>query len=84
MKAYIGADDESGLAHTVVSTAANVSDISQTAALMYGKETRMGADAGYVGVTKRDEVQKKLQDMPQEVRWRIAKCRKPIKEMAEG
>ncbi len=51
---------------------------------MYGEETRMGADAGYVGVTKRDEVQKKLQDMPQEVRWRIAKRRKPIKEMAEG
>lgn len=31
---------------------------------MHGEETRMGADAGYVGVTKRDEVQKKLQDMP--------------------
>lgn len=84
MKAHIGADDESGLVHTVVSTAANVSDISQTAALMHGEETRMGADAGYVGVTKRDEVQKKLQNMPQKVSWRIAKRRKPIKEMAEG
>lgn len=84
MKAHIGADDESGLVHTVVSTAANVSDISQTAVLMHGEETRMGADAGYVGVTKRDEVRKKLQDMPKEVRRRIAKRRKPIKEMAGG
>jgi IS5 family transposase len=45
MKAHIGADDQSGLVHTVVSTAANVSDISQAAALLHGNETRIGADA---------------------------------------
>ena len=28
MKAHIGCDDQSGLVHTVISTAANVSDIS--------------------------------------------------------
>lgn len=83
MKAHIGADDESGLVHTVVSTAANVSDISQTAELLHGEETRVGADAGYVGATKREEVQKKLEAMPNEVRWRIAKRRKPIREMEE-
>jgi len=83
MKAHIGADDESGLVHTVVSTAANVSDISQTAELLHGEESRVGADAGYVGVTKREEMQKKLQTMPHEVRWYIAKRRKPIREMAE-
>jgi len=60
MKAHIGADDQSGLAHTVISTAANVSDISQTAALLHGEEQRVGADAGYVGVEKRAEVQDKL------------------------
>ncbi len=32
MKARIGVDADSGLVHTVVSTAANISDISQTAA----------------------------------------------------
>jgi len=84
MKAHIGADDESGLVHTVVSTAANVSDISQTAELLHGEEIRVGADAGYVGVTKREEVQKKLQAMPHEVRWYIAKRRKPIRQMEEG
>ena len=84
MKAHIGADDQSGLVHTVISTAANVSDISQTAALLHGEEKRVGADAGYVGVEKRDEVQDKLKTMTYEVTWRIAKRRKPIKAMVEG
>jgi IS5 family transposase len=83
MKAHIGADDESGLVHTIVSTAANVSDISQTAELLHGEEVRVGADAGYVGAVKREEVQKKLEAMPHEVRWYIAKRRKPIREMEE-
>lgn len=83
MKAHIGADDESGLVHTVVSTAANVSDISQTAGLLHGGETRVGADAGYVGAVKREEVQKKLETMPREVNWNIAKRRKPLREMEE-
>ncbi len=60
MKAHIGADEQSGLIHTVVSTAANVSDISQTAHLMQGEETCIGGDAGYVGAPKREEGQAKL------------------------
>ena len=50
MKAHIGVDRDSGLVHTVVSTAANVSDISQTPELLHGQETELWADAGYVGV----------------------------------
>lgn len=84
MKAHIGADEASGLVHTVVSTAANVSDISQAANLMHGKEDCVGADAGYVGVAKREEVQAKLQGRTDELKWRIAKRRKPLKEMACG
>ena len=45
--------------------------------------TRVGEDAGYVGAVKREEVKKKLEAMPHEVRWYIAKRRKPIREMAE-
>lgn len=84
LKAHIGADEQSGLVHTVVSTAANVSDISQTANLMHGKEQVVGADAGYVGAQKREEVQQALRDNEQQVAWRIAKRRKPIREMADG
>ena len=57
MKAHIGVDADSGLVHTVVGTAANVNDVTQAAALVHGEETDVFADAGYQGVTKREEVQ---------------------------
>jgi len=84
MKAHIGVDDESGLVHTVISTAANISDISQTDKLLHGEEKRVGADAGYVGALKRETVQQKLKTMPNAVRWYIAKRRKPIRQMMDG
>ena len=57
MKAHIGADADSGLVHSVVGTAANVNDVTQAHALVHGEETDVFADAGYVGVAKRDETQ---------------------------
>jgi IS5 family transposase len=84
MKAHIGVDDESGLVHTVISTAANISDISQLDKLLHGDEKRVGADAGYVGALKREAVQQKLETMPNAVRWYIAKRRKPLRQMMGG
>ena len=55
MKAHIGVDVESGLVHTVVGTAANVSDVTQAHALLHGEESVVFADAGYQGVEKREE-----------------------------
>ena len=57
MKCHIGIDADSGLVHTVVGTAANVNDVTQAGALVHGEETDVFADAGYQGVTKREEVQ---------------------------
>ena len=57
MKAHIGVDAVSGLVHTVVGTAANVSDISQAANLLHGEESSVHADAGYLGLEKREEMQ---------------------------
>ena len=57
MKAHIGVDADSGLVHTVVGTAANVNDVTQTSQLVHGEETDVFADAGYQGVTKREETQ---------------------------
>jgi transposase, IS5 family len=54
MKAHIGADADSGLVHTVVSTAANVNDVTQAEALLHGAELDVFADAGYQGVGKRN------------------------------
>ena len=57
MKAHIGVDADSGLVHTVVGTAANVNDVTQASALVHGEESDVFADAGYQGVSKREETQ---------------------------
>jgi IS5 family transposase len=84
MKAHIGVDADSGLVHTVVSTAANISDISQTAALLHGQETDTWLDAAYVGVDKRPDVQAALAANEQDIRWHIAKRRSSVKKLADG
>src|SRR4029453_2044192 len=55
MKAHVGADAESGLVHTVVGTAANVSDLNVAGQLLHGEEHDAFADAGYQGVHKRED-----------------------------
>lgn len=55
MKAHVGVDSKSGLVHTVVGTAGNVSDVSQTGALLHGEERMVFGDAGYQGADKRPE-----------------------------
>jgi IS5 family transposase len=66
MKAHIGADANTGLVHTVIGTAANVSDVTQANALLHGEETDVFADAGYVGVEKREE------NLEVPVTWHVA------------
>jgi len=66
MKAHIGTDADSGLVHTLVGTAANVADVTQTHALLHGQETHVFADAGYQGVHKRTE------NRHRPVNWHIA------------
>jgi transposase, IS5 family len=66
MKAHIGVDADSGLVHTVLGTAANISDVTQARALVHGDEREVFGDAGYQGVQKREE----MQDV--KVNWYIA------------
>jgi IS5 family transposase len=80
MKAHIGADRDSKLVHTVVVTAANVADITRTAALLHGAEQQVHADAGYTGVEKRAEIVA----LERKIDWQIAGKRGAIKAMAEG
>ena len=68
MKAHIGVDAESGLVHTVTTTAANTHDVTQAHALLHGEEEVVFADSGYRGVEKRQEIQNKHAD----VDWQIA------------
>ena len=57
MKAHIGVDADSGITHTLVTTPANVADVTQAHGLLHGEETTAFGDAGYQGVTKREENQ---------------------------
>lgn len=66
MKAHIGVDAQSGLVHTLVTTAANVNDVTQAHQLLHGQETVAFGDAGYQGVEKREE----NKDSP--VKWFVA------------
>ena len=66
MKAHIGVDAESGLVHTLVTTAANVSDVTQASQLLHGEEKDVFGDAGYQGVEKREE------NKDSRVAWHIA------------
>lgn len=84
MKAHIGVDQESGLVHTLVTTAANVSDISQAPVLLHGQEQDVWLDAGYVGVEKREDMQAALAANGQEVQWHIARRRKTLEKLADG
>ena len=55
MKAHIGVDAQSGLAHSLETTPANTSDVATAHALLHGGEERVWGDAGYQGVGKREE-----------------------------
>lgn len=48
MKVHIGVDAKLELAHTSVTTASNVSDITQTHKLLRGEEAMVFDDAGYL------------------------------------
>jgi IS5 family transposase len=71
MKAHIGVDAESGLVHTVVGTAANVADVTETAQVLHGDEKIVFLDAGYTGVEKR------------EVDWQVAMKRGKLKAVPQ-
>ena len=76
MKAHIGVDAHSGLVHTVIGTAGNVSDISQAQALLHGDEQAAFGDAGYQGVEKRQESAEAT------VQWHVAEKPSKIKTLA--
>ncbi len=66
MKAHIGVDAETGLAHSVAATAANVADVTQAHKLLHGGEKVVCGDAGYQGVEKRPEHRRRR------VEWQVA------------
>ena len=78
MKAHVGVDVASGLVHTVVGTAANEADITQTAKLLHGQEEDVFGDAGSTGADKRPEL------ADRDVSWNIAIRRGIIKALPQA
>jgi len=66
MKMHIGTDDTLGMVHSIDTTAANTHDIVPADKLLHGEERRIFADAGYQGISKREE------HSSREVEWHIA------------
>jgi len=56
MKVHLGVDKDSGLIHSVVTTSANVHDLTPAAELLHGDEEVVYADAGYQGIDKRSDM----------------------------
>jgi IS5 family transposase len=76
MKAHIGVDADSGLVHTVTTTAAHEADVNQVADLLHGKEKQVWADSGYRGAPNRVE--------RDDLQWHIAARPSDIAKLAEG
>jgi IS5 family transposase len=76
MKAHIGVDVDSGLVHTVTTTAANEADVNEAEYLLHGKESVVYADAGYTGADSH-VARKGLE-------WQIARRRSTVKALPEG
>lgn len=72
MKAHIGADVDSGLVHTVVTTPANEADVTQIAELLHGKESTVHGDAAYLGAA--EHVPRK------NIEWKIARRRSQVEK----
>jgi len=75
MKAHIGVDTDSGLVHTVTTTAANEADVEQVRDLLHGKEDAVWADSGY------REAQSRVK---RDVQWHIAGRPSDMAKMREG
>ena len=66
LKAHIGVDADSGIVHSLETTPAHISDVTQAHKLLHGHERDVFGDAGYQGVGKRTENQGRP------VRWWVA------------
>ena len=57
MKAHIGVDSETGIVHSLSTTAANAHGVTEAHNLLHGGETVVWGDAGYQGVHKKEKTQ---------------------------
>ena len=78
MKLHTGTDARTGLVHSLSTTAANSSDVTEAHRLLHGGETEAWGDAGYQGVEKRPEHARSG------VSWRVAMRPSLRRQLAPG
>ena len=66
MKAHIAVDADTGIVHSMSTTAANAHDVTEAHNLLHGGGTQAWCDAGNQGVHKREE------NLRREVEWQMA------------
>lgn len=77
MKVHIGTDEDSGIIHSLSTTAANAHDVTEVHNLLHGDEEAVWGDAGYLGAEKRDE--NKMRDVVWMISQRIGTRNKMCK-----
>jgi transposase, IS5 family len=78
-KSHVGVDAESGLIHSVETTAANVHDVTMTAKLLHGEEKAVYGDSAYLGAERHEAIK----DRSKDIKWNIALRRSTIEKLPE-
>jgi len=79
MKAHTGVDAGTGYAHSLSVTAANTPDITEAVNLVRADDQVVYADAGYQGISHRDEV--RGDEHLAHVEWRVAQRKSTLASM---
>ena len=76
-------DTDTGLIHTLETTAGNVSDVSMTSKLLTGTEEEVNGDAGYVGANKRKDAITRNK-FGKKIKYRISRRPSTLKKLSRS
>jgi IS5 family transposase len=82
-KAHVGVDRDSGLAHHIEATGANVHDVTVTPKLLSGEEETVNGDSGYLGAGKREDAVVRNKD-GKKIKYRINRRASQIRKLSKS
>ena len=82
-KAHIGVDMDTGVVHSMETTAANVSDVAMTPQLIDGNEDEVYGDSGYTGAEKRPDA-KARNKQGKKIKYRIMRRPSSLKNLSRS
>ena len=75
MKSHIGVDEDTGIVHSATATPANTHDITEAHKLLRKTDSVVRGDAGYIGLSNREEIQETAPELICIINQRIGKIR---------